>query len=75
MVEAAVSTAEMAALLGVSTDQLRGWVHAGEVPYIDRGRNFGFQPTEVFAARRRVKERVEATGRSNRSRAARRKVW
>lgn len=73
-IEATVSSAEMALLLGVSAQKLRVMAHSSEVPYLPAGRKMRFLPTEVYAALRRSTERERELGVSHRSRMARRRV-
>lgn len=73
--EAVVGTAEMARLLGISTDTLRSMARSGQVPYLELGRKLGFIPSEVIASRRREASSLQRIGVSERSRNARRKVF
>lgn len=73
--EAVVGTAEMARLLGISTDTLRSMARSGQVPYLELGRKLGFIPSEVIASRRRDVSALQRIGVSERSRNARRKVF
>lgn len=71
----AVGTAEMARILDTTPEKIRAMVNAGEVPYIPIGRVFKFNPPAVFEALERKRQVAQTTGRSNRARNARRKVF
>ena len=72
--EATVSSAEMALLLGISANKLREMAHAREIPHLTAGRKMRFLPSEVYAELRQAAAREKSLGVSRRSRTAKRKV-